>query len=372
MDRTIVILVAVLLALNFVAVPLLGRRLASRRRAASGLGERAGRNVDGYASILLSRLVVQACRILALDRACLLVSDAGDPDRLVAVVGHGVDEDVIGSRMPVDGPLLAALHSGEPQRIDASVVLPGSGGGAAVTAAAGSSPQLVVLWAATERGCPELDERGVMLLHELANLCSSAIDDLAVKDGLGAELRARAEQLTADRGRERTSRGAPRLDLASLASQIGARLRLERGALIELELAARVIETETAPGRMAAAERLACAPGLEVVTLIVRFVRERWDGRGLLGLPGEQIPLASRILAVCDAARMLTAEQPAGAGATVETAVRHIQGASGSIFDPTVVTALTHELIGDMPGLGGHVMPAADWARADSQYVSLR
>ena len=43
-------------------------------------------------------------------------------------------------------------------------------------------------------------------------------------------------------------------------------------------------------------------PGLEAIALLVRHCHERWDGRGYPdGLAGEQIPLASRIVALAGA-----------------------------------------------------------------------
>ena len=47
---------------------------------------------------------------------------------------------------------------------------------------------------------------------------------------------------------------------------------------------------------------LSAAPALRPVATIVRATHERWDGSGYPdGLRGEQIPLAARIVAVCDA-----------------------------------------------------------------------
>ena len=47
---------------------------------------------------------------------------------------------------------------------------------------------------------------------------------------------------------------------------------------------------------------LSAAPALRPVAKIVRASHERWDGRGYPdGLSGAEIPLAARIVAVCDA-----------------------------------------------------------------------
>ena len=55
---------------------------------------------------------------------------------------------------------------------------------------------------------------------------------------------------------------------------------------------------------------LSAAPALRPVAKIVRASHERWDGRGYPdGLRGEEIPLAARIVAVCDAYEAITSER---------------------------------------------------------------
>ena len=52
-------------------------------------------------------------------------------------------------------------------------------------------------------------------------------------------------------------------------------------------------------------------PGLDTVAEAVHAHHERWDGTGYpRGLAGESIPLASRIIAVCDAFSAMTTERP--------------------------------------------------------------
>jgi hypothetical protein len=404
-DRTVVILVFSLLLLNFVVVPLVGLRIGSRRRIAAdpalphlqlrgSVGSGAGGlATGGYGSILLSRLVVQTCRVLAVDRACLLVSRGGDRHRMIAVVAHGLDEDAIGERVAVDGPLYAALRTGKAQHVDAPRVLAAFGPGTAVAmpAIAGSRPLLLCV--AVAAPALNLDDREIALLRWLARLCAGAVEDLTMKDRLDTQVRVCADELTAASDYDRTGLPDPRVDAATLAARVGTRLDLEPAALIELDIAARVSQIgrpELPRARTASiaagvkppeatrlantaefAERMARLPGFEAVALIVRFIPERWDGRGPHGLPGHRIPLASRILAACNAMRVLTATRVREGGATVETALRQIQSASGMLFDPTVVAALSHELIGDMPELGGERTPAADWARADAQYAGV-
>ncbi len=74
---------------------------------------------------------------------------------------------------------------------------------------------------------------------------------------------------------------------------------------------------------------------------IVRSCHERWDGQGYPdGLAGEKIPLAARIVFVCDAYNAITTDRPYRRGRSSEEAVAELLGNSGTQFDPTVVAAL--------------------------------
>ena len=77
------------------------------------------------------------------------------------------------------------------------------------------------------------------------------------------------------------------------------------------------------------------------VALTVKYHHERWDGAGYpSGLTGAQIPLASRILAVCDAFDTITSDRPYRPARTPEEAVKELKTASGQQFDPEVVDKL--------------------------------
>ncbi|MCW2961664.1 MAG: diguanylate cyclase with sensor [Thermoleophilia bacterium] len=75
------------------------------------------------------------------------------------------------------------------------------------------------------------------------------------------------------------------------------------------------------------------------VAPIVRHEHERWDGRGYPdGVAGEDIPLASRIIFVCDAYHAITSDRPYRAGQTHTFARRIITENAGTQFDPAVVS----------------------------------
>ena len=77
---------------------------------------------------------------------------------------------------------------------------------------------------------------------------------------------------------------------------------------------------------------------------IGRFVRsshERYDGRGYPdGLAGEQIPIESRIVCVCDAYDAMTTDRPYCAARQAAEALEELGRCSGSQFDPSVVEAV--------------------------------
>jgi len=149
-------------------------------------------------------------------------------------------------------------------------------------------------------------------------------------------------------------------EVAELALDLGRDLDLSSHELLELELAARLHDVGKRavpdsilckPASLSAAEwsvmrrhpewgsgMLADVPGLEAVADAVHAHHERWDGSGYpLGLVGESIPLASRIVGVCDAFSAMTADRPYRAALSAGDALRELQRCSGSQFDPAIV-----------------------------------
>ena len=77
---------------------------------------------------------------------------------------------------------------------------------------------------------------------------------------------------------------------------------------------------------------------LAEVRSIVRSCHEHYDGRGYPdGTSGEEIPLESRIILVCDAFHAMTTDRPYRKRLSVEEACRRLREAVGTQFDPTVV-----------------------------------
>lgn len=86
---------------------------------------------------------------------------------------------------------------------------------------------------------------------------------------------------------------------------------------------------------------VASMPGYEKVSLAVRHVNERWDGKGYPdGLAGEEIPLASRIVAVAGAYLAMSSPRPFRAAMHPRTICNELEAGAGLQFDPAVVNAL--------------------------------
>ena len=83
---------------------------------------------------------------------------------------------------------------------------------------------------------------------------------------------------------------------------------------------------------------LDAAPTLNEVGKIVRSTHEHWDGTGYVdGLTAEEIPLAARVIAVCDAYVAMTSDRPYRSAVSSAEAVDELRRCSGSQYDPEIV-----------------------------------
>src|SRR4051794_8425744 len=330
---------------------------------------------SGYGGLVLERLARHTCRIAGVDWSCLFVRDMRDPRLAIAAAGHGVPWDLIGTRIGADeGVVGQGLVSGKAPLVADYRALVGSDvledevarPGIAVPIRSGDGVG-GVLCAAIVRYERQFDEHDLEILTELADLAAAAIDHNRMRQHYDATVQAHVEALAAamDMRDRRTARHSE--DVVDLARQVGGLLELEPASLLELEFAARLhdvgkIQVPDAvlnkPGPLDAdendvirchaawgAETLSRIPGLEAVATIVRFHHERWDGAGYPdGLRGSRIPLASRIISVCDAYGAMTCDRPYRAALHPDEALEEIRAGSGSQFDPAVVRALIETL----------------------------
>jgi diguanylate cyclase (GGDEF)-like protein len=156
-------------------------------------------------------------------------------------------------------------------------------------------------------------------------------------------------------------------EVAQVALVVGRRLRLTPDALDEMSRAAELHdigkmavpdEILNKPGPLddgeiafvrkhtVVGERiLAAAPALEEVAKIVRSSHESYDGSGYPdGLAGDEIPLASRIIAVCDAFHAMIEERPYQPAMKPDEAMAELRRCKGTRFDPDVVDAICTEI----------------------------
>ncbi|HWP30795.1 MAG TPA: HD domain-containing phosphohydrolase [Fimbriimonadales bacterium] len=102
-----------------------------------------------------------------------------------------------------------------------------------------------------------------------------------------------------------------------------------------------VMQTHTVVGELVVRK----VPQLEDVLPAVRSHHERWDGNGYPDkLKGEEIPKIARVIALVDAYDAMTSERPYRKALSKEEALREIEKASGTHFDP-VLAPLFVEMI---------------------------
>jgi diguanylate cyclase (GGDEF)-like protein len=155
--------------------------------------------------------------------------------------------------------------------------------------------------------------------------------------------------------------------VAELSVGIGRRVGISAAQLERLQLAGLVHDVGKIgipdvilqkPGALESAERteleqhvtighaILLAADLDTEAEWVLHHHERYDGAGYpAGLAGEEIPLASRVLAVADAFETMTGGRPYRSRLTIEAALAELHEHAGAQFDPDCVEALA-DLLG--------------------------
>jgi putative two-component system response regulator len=128
-------------------------------------------------------------------------------------------------------------------------------------------------------------------------------------------------------------RAAPLHDVGKIGIPDAVLLKLGKLSPEEFEL----VKTHTTIGaRILSGSRFAL---LKLAEEIAFSHHERWDGDGYAGLPGDQIPLAGRIVAVADVFDALTQKRPYKAAWPVAEAIAEIDRQRHHQFDPDIVDA---------------------------------
>jgi putative nucleotidyltransferase with HDIG domain len=334
----------------------------------------------GYPGIVLERLVTHARATLGVEEACLFVRDRRNPERAaVLVAAAGVDTDLIGQRLPIGRGLpTIAMGSRRP------VVVPDREPPSAALADGGEGEARGVAWAPVALGsrthgalsiAPLNDGLGVglrelSLLGELAKLAAQALEHHERRELADADPQAEIEGLlrSLELADLATRRHAAQVEEAvrSLADNLSLaepdRLELALAALLhdvgKLRVPQRILHK---PGSLTdaewevmrlhsvwGAEIVGRIPGLQAVALIVRHHHERFDGRGYPdGLSGDRIPLASRVVALCDGFAAMTSNRPYRSALEPDEALYEVHAGAGGQFDPAVSARFTRVVRGD-------------------------
>lgn len=319
---------------------------------------------SGYASIVLDRLARQACELVGGDGSCLVVRDRRNPGTSIAVAGCGQDEEFVGDRFeaPPLAPVQGVATSG---RQHAQAADPGRLRGrrrhvAVPVCRDGETFGTLTAGAAADRSFGDC-ERAV--LSEVASLAGAAVLHAERRSELLPEARARVVALVEAIDARDGYTAAHSQTVVQLSLALGRRLGLSAPDLLELELGALLHDLGKVaipdailnkPGALDAEEaiimrehadggarRLTNVPGLQAVATIVRCHHERWDGTGYpRGLIGERIPIASRVVAVCDAYDAMTSDRPYRNALHQQRALHEVRCGAGSQFDPELVELL--------------------------------
>jgi HD-GYP domain-containing protein (c-di-GMP phosphodiesterase class II) len=330
----------------------------------------------GHVNEVLESLTKQACRIMRVERAVVVVRDETDPRLAVVVAGHGVPPDYVGRRIGIDeGMAGRAITSGDPVLVDDYTQFPqriahaagdGLRAGAAVPIRRDGVVQGALAAGTTlagrRFGANELDA-----LLRLAELGAVAIEQASMREELERAVEAGVEAMAAAVDMRDDYTGTHSDEVVELARTVGERMGLAHDELGELEFAARLhdvgkigvpdavlrkdgplegAEWEIMRQHPAwGADMLQRIPGLKRVSRIVRHAHERWDGQGYPDrLRHDDIPLESRIIFACDAYNAMTSDRPYRDALRPWVAVSELCEGAGGQFDPNVVDALVGAL----------------------------
>ena len=329
------------------------------RREATGPRDKWARSHDlelakrlrSYQPFVLERLARLAVQAVGAETSTILAGTDAEPGAMTVAAVHGVDQALVGRRLSVDSCMAERMRS---SRATAAAPIHFAGRPAGLLSVYTSRPG--------EFGDSELE-----LLTEFAELCGLALgqNDRRAALAASAEVQVRAletalgiwDGYTAEHSRA----------VVRLAVRVGQRLGMDALDLIELDLAARLHDVGKIrvpgdilrkPGPLDAHERHVIdlhptwgaelagrIPGLQAVAAIIGFHHERADGSGYpYGLAGDRIPLASSIVAACDAYGAMTEHRPYREALSATQTHAELGSASGRQFHPDVVSALRLEV----------------------------
>lgn len=295
----------------------------------------------GYSGTVLQRLVEHARTVLGVHQAWISVAPR-DSDAEFAAAAAGTDPDLIGARIEVGRV-----------ELDRSASVPVLMGGR-------SRGRLSV---AAPVHAGDLQPQDFDLLGELAGLTGEALRHHQRREIAAGDSQAEIDALVKAMSEADGDTYRHSLEVAATALAVGERLGLEGVDLVEVELGALLHDVgklhlppsilkkagpldpdELRLVRMHpewGANMVARIPGLEAVALVVRLHHERPDGRGYPhGLPHDRIPMAARIVSVCDAYGAMTRRRDYSEPLDVDAALAELELNAGTQFDELAVEVL--------------------------------
>jgi HD-GYP domain-containing protein (c-di-GMP phosphodiesterase class II)/DNA-binding CsgD family transcriptional regulator len=310
------------------------------------------KRLRAYQPAVLERLASLAAQALGAETSVVLVGGDTSPGTMTAAAAHGADADLVGRRLAVDSCLAEGMLS---SRATAAAPIHFAGRPAGLLSVSTSKP-----------GEP-FGERELALLAEFAELCGLALGQQDRRAALAATAEVQVRALETALGICDGYTAEHSRAVVRLAVRVGQRLGMNSLELIELDLAARLhdIGKVRVPGEILrkpgaldpderrvielhptwGAELAGRIPGLQAVAAIIGFHHERADGSGYpYGLAGDRIPLASSIVAACDAYGAMSEHRPYRAALSVNRTLAELGSASGRHFHPDVVSALRLEV----------------------------
>jgi HD-GYP domain-containing protein (c-di-GMP phosphodiesterase class II)/putative methionine-R-sulfoxide reductase with GAF domain len=329
---------------------------------------------------VLQRAVDLAARLMEKPRSSVWLQERAGADLVAhALHGHGPGDAALLESIAVpDARARALLDAAEPIQLDASAFPHGltpelARGRIAVAPLHLDNDRLGCIVVRDLGPEARFDERSMRLLAGVAHQVKLAVANAQSFESLERTFLSTVEALAnaLEANDEYTSSHARWI--TDMALHVGGELGMDAKGLKRLELGALFHDI----GKIGIPEAILSKPGplsdeewkvvrlhpelgarilapierLEQVCEIVRHCHEHWDGSGYPnGLAGEDIPLESRVILVCDAYHAMTTDRPYRKRLPVDEARRRLLESAGAQFDPRVVDVF---LALDAPALAG-------------------
>jgi HD-GYP domain-containing protein (c-di-GMP phosphodiesterase class II) len=233
------------------------------------------------------------------------------------------------------------------------------------------------LCAASHEAQPTLGYRDLQLLHVFARILAGTLErEGLMRDSQALELKAAAAKTLIAAVHARDAYTAEHSQaVVAHALVVGRRLGLNKAELVDVEHLAMLHdigkiatpdEILRKPGPLTEDEWLVMrehpergeelirkTPGLEHLAEAIRAEHERWDGRGYPdGLAEDEIPVASRIVFVCDSYQAMVSDRPYRRALSPAAARAEIEAGVGTQFWPEAARALLDVLAADSKATG--------------------